>query len=338
MRFRSIIAASLLVAGSAYGADPKLLNLVMPEAQIMAGVNVTTAKISPFGQFILGRIGSMEAAGTDPGFQKFIEATGFDPRKDVAEVLLASTGDRSNPGGLILAKGAFNVALMVEAAKKQDHGPVVSTYAGATLFSIEPAAADGNSPAPAKAEVAHGLAFLDGSIAVAGDLASVKAALDRAKGVNSIAPALAARVQALSTATDAWTVSLASLASLLPVDTGSKGGSAAQPLQSIKNVLSSSGGVKLGTDIQITGQAVATDAPSAKSLGDLVRMVGALVTMGAGQDPQMAAAAQLVQNLKVSEDGATVNLSLTVPESQVETLIQAAAASSKAKPEARRKL
>ena len=336
----AVIASALIVGvtmaaatGTASAADPQLLNLVMPDAQIMAGLNVTTAKISPFGQFLLGRISSASVTGTDPGLQKFIEETGFDPRQDVTEVLMASAGDKAHPGGLVLAKGSFNVTKMVDTAKAHGKGTAVSSYAGATLFTAE---APEGAPDAAK-QTPHALAFIGSSIAVAGDLPSVQAALDRSRKVNSISPALATKVQALGSTTDAWTISMASLASLIPSDLGGKGAGAAQPLQMVKNVVSSSGGVKFGSDIQITGQAVATDAPSAKAMADLVRLVGAVVTMGAAQDPQVGAAAQLIQNLKVTEDGATVNLSLTVPESQVETLIQATT-SSKAKPEAIRKM
>jgi len=332
MRNIALIAGTLMAAGSLFAADQQLLNLVMPEARIMAGVNVTTAKISPFGQFVLARIAAGSNAGKD-SLQQFIQETGFDPRADVTEVLVASAGDPNSPSGLLLARGSFDVSRLSNMAAMHGKSASLSTYAGATLFTAEaPASADG-----AAAKPAHGLAFIGNSIAVVGDLASVKAALDRAGGVNSVDPALAARVQALSATTDAWTVSLASMASLIPSGLAPGNSTAAQSLQMVKNVLSSSGGVKLGTDIQLIGQAVLTDAASAKSMADLVRMAGALVTMGAAQNPQMAAAAQLIQNLKVSEEGANLNLSLTVPESQVETLMQASAGP-QAKPAERHKL
>ncbi len=329
MRITVFTATALLTVGTVFAADPQLLNLVMPDAQIVAGVNVTTAKISPFGQFVLSRIAAGSAAGNDQGLQKFIDETGFDPRQDVTEILAASVGDKTNPSGLFLAKGKFEPQKLAALAAQHGKETSVSTYAGATLFTQ-------TAPDGAAVKVAHGLAFIGNSIAVVGDLPSVQAALDRAKGANSIDVALAARVQALSTTTDAWTISMASLSSLLPTDLGPKG-AGAQPLQLVKNVLSSSGGVKFGSNIEINGQAVATDAASAKSMADLVRMVGALVTMGAGQDPQAAAVAKLIQGLKVAQDGATVNLSITVPEDQVETLIQAST-STQAKAASRNKM
>ena len=53
-------------------------------------------------------------------------------------------------------------------------------------------------------------------------------------------------------------------------------------------------------------------------------MVVSLVSMGAAQNPDAATAAQLLQSLKVSTDGTAVNISASIPESQVEGLIKLA--------------
>jgi len=309
-RFSGFILLGVLSSAGAFAADTQLLNLVMPDAKIMAGANVTTTKISPLGQFILGQM------GVDPGLQDFISKTGFDPRQDVTEILAASTGDPAAPGGLLLARGNFNVDKLV-AAISAESKQTMQTYAGATLIT---------GP---NEKISHAVAFIGTSIAVAGDLTSVKAALDRASGVNSISPALATQVQALSTTEDAWTVSLASIGSLIPGAAAPKDSTVAQTLGLIKNIQASSGGVKFGALIELTGQAVADTAQNATALADVVRMMVGLVTMTAGQDPHAAAAVQLLQSLKVSTDGTAVNLSASVPEAQVESLIQMARSNAK---------
>jgi hypothetical protein len=43
--------------------------------------------------------------------------------------------------------------------------------------------------------------------------------------------------------------------------------------------------------------------------------------MAGGQDPQIAAFAQVLQGLKVTTDGSTINLALSIPETQLETLL-----------------
>lgn len=305
---RISLSGALIFVTSVFGADSDLLNLVMPDAQIMAGANVTTAKTSPFGQYLLTQIGT-----NDKGLQDFITQTGFDPRKDVTEILAASTGNPAAPGGLILAKGSFDVARLI-AAIPADSKQQVQTYAGATLIGGTDSA------------IPHAVAFIGTSIAVVGDLVSVKAALDRANGKNSINSDLFNRVQTLSGAEDAWSVSLASVASLMPGAVAPTDSTAAQALGLVKNIQSSSGGVKFGANIELTGQAVADTAENAKALADVVKMISAFVSLSAGQNPQAGAAAQLLQNLKVSTDGTAVNLSATIPEAQVEALIQLASA------------
>ncbi|HXJ41932.1 MAG TPA: hypothetical protein VNH18_21830 [Bryobacteraceae bacterium] len=306
MRITPFLAGTLMLSANAFAVDTQLLNMVMPEAQIMAGVNVTTAKISPFGQYVLNQFRS-----DDKGLQDLISQTGFDPRQDVTEILAATTGNPGMAGGLVLARGNFNADKIAATATAKGGSAVVSQYAGATLITV-----DGKET--------KSVAFVGNSIAVIGDTASVKAALDRAGNVNSISPALATRVQALSTTLDAWTVSLASIGSLLPSELGGKNGAMAQPLQVVKNIESSSGGVKFGANVEVSGQAVANTAENARALADIVRMVAGLVTMGGGQDPKMAGVAQLVQTLKVSTDGNAVNLSASVPEAQLEALLHPA--------------
>src|SRR5277367_3094132 len=113
MRHTTVFAASLFAASfftasfftpSAFAADPELMNLVMPDAKILAGANATTTKISPFGQFVLSKIALL---GEEP--QKFIAATGFDPLRDVSEVLAATAADPASHSGLLLVRGTFNV-------------------------------------------------------------------------------------------------------------------------------------------------------------------------------------------------------------------------------------
>jgi hypothetical protein len=293
---------------SAFAADTQLLNLVMPDAQIMAGVNVTNAETTPFGQYLLTKLTS-----NDPGLQTFVTQTGFDPTKDVTELLAASSGTPTTHSGLLLAKGSFNVTQLL-AAIANDTNHQVSTYGGATLI------------ASTKGADNFGVAFLGNPIAIAGDLTSVKAAIDRSSGVNSISPALAAQVQALSTTEDAWSVSVESLGALIPggVGTSSTNAFATQTLQIVKNIQSASSGVKFGPNVQFTAQAVSDTPQDATSLADVIKMVAGLVSMSAaGQTGEGPAIGQLLQSLQVTTTGATVNISASVPETQIEAILSA---------------
>ncbi len=302
--------AGSLFAANAFAVDTQLLNLVMPDAQVMAGLNVTNSEISPLGTFILAHI------STDQSLQKLIEQTGFDPRRDLNEILAASNGNQAAPASLVLARGNFDVAKIL-AQVTAGKGQQVSTYAGATLIT---GTTDKDTGAAA---------FIGSSIALAGNVVSVKAALDRSGGVNSISPALATKVQALSSTQDAWTVSLASLGALIPgaLGGGSADGMAGQTMQLVKNIQSSSAGLKFGANVQFTAQAVADTPQDATALGDVIKMIASLAAMGAGNNKDAAAIAQTLQSLQVAVSGTSVNLSANIPEAQVEALLSSAVSS-----------
>src|SRR5215831_10755875 len=108
-----LLSATLFTAfsGVLSAADPQLLNLVMPDAKVLAGVNVEQAKGTQFGQYVLNQLQT-----TDADMQKLIAATGFDPRRDVREVLVASDGAPQSKKGLALARGNFDVRRITVAA------------------------------------------------------------------------------------------------------------------------------------------------------------------------------------------------------------------------------
>src|SRR5258708_1364807 len=128
-----LLSATLVTAFSgvlsASAADPQLLNLLMPDAKVVAGVNVEQAKGTQFGQFILNQVQT-----TDGDMQKLIALTGFDPRRDVRELLVATSGApqtaAQNQTGLALAKGNFDVAKITAAATA--HGAATELYGGVT--------------------------------------------------------------------------------------------------------------------------------------------------------------------------------------------------------------
>jgi hypothetical protein len=302
---------------AAFAADPALLNLVMPDAKVLGGVNVTTAKISPLGQFLIGK-----AQMQNQGIQQFVAATGFNPLMDVTEVLGATAGDPAKPGGLLLMRGTFKVDQVVAAIQSANKAGVqVQTHAGATLVTF-PA---GKS----KAKTATALAFIGSDIAVAGDSPTVIAALDRASAANSLDPALAVQINTLSGADDAWILSVAPLSSLIPTGAAGKG-MPAQATQILANITAFSGTVKLDQNVTVALNATATDAKTAEALGNVVKLLVSFAAMSSGKDPQMTQALALLQNLQVTTSGTDLNLSLAIPESTIEQFINTIPASAKA--------
>jgi hypothetical protein len=310
MRQITLLAGLLLAGSSLFAADPQLLAMAPGDATTFAGINVTQAKTSQFGQFVLNNIPQ------NADIQKFITETGFDPRTDLTEVLIAATvsapaasgakqnGHPSFSAGLFLAKGSFNIPKIISTSTA-DQKVKVSTYSGVQLVTID-------------GEVAFGL--IDASTLAAGDVGSVKAALDRRNGSGSIIDAgVLARINQLSTTEDAWSVSTKGFPAGFPMmGTGDSGSAILQSIQQ------SSGGIKFGSSVVLTCQVIADSAQDAQSLSDVAKMLSQMFTMHSGTGGAPSELTNILKSLTISTDGTTVNLTLTVPEDQLEGLVKMA--------------
>jgi len=306
-RFVSPAIAFLLFTGLLPAADQQLVSLLMPDAKVVAGLNVEQAKNSPFGQFLLARV----QAGDD-GLARLTTLTGFDPRRDLQEVLIGTVGEPGQKKGLVLARGTFDTARIFAAAQLGGH--TVETYKGVNILT-------GNEDS-----MTHAVAFLDDSIAVAGDLDSVRGAIDRRSSGNSLEPTLAAKVDQLSSSLDAWSVSIVPFAALADqANQKVPNVNLSQMLNSnvLKSILQTSGGVKFGAIIRLSGEAVARSAQDATALADVAQFLGNMVQANA---PAASAAAitALVQSISVQADGNVVKFALAVPEAQFENFISTA--------------
>jgi hypothetical protein len=303
-----IFATATLFAfscGSLSAADPRLLNLVMPDATVLAGVNVDQAKTTPFGQYVLTTL----LPGQDQKLQQLATLTGFDPRRDVSELLLASTSAPGNKTGLALARGIFDPAKLAAAA--QVAGAGTETYGGVSIIE-DP-------------QHQNGFAFLDSTLVVAGDLANVKAAIDRRAGGPTIPAALAAQVNQLSSTQDAWALSTVPPSTLKPP--AAVPPAAGHDMQNaLQKIQSASGGVKFGAVVVVTGQALASTPQDATSLGDVLKLFVNMAQIQAAQHPEAAA---LAQSLVVTTQGSTVKITLSLPENQIQQLLKPKAAARK---------
>ena len=68
------------------------MKLVMPEARFVSGIYVGQMKQTPFGQFALAEF----SASQDREFDGFVKASGFDPRYNLDELVIASPGSGSS--------------------------------------------------------------------------------------------------------------------------------------------------------------------------------------------------------------------------------------------------
>ena len=307
MKTQIFATATLLAAfsGTLPAADPRLLNLVMPDATVLAGVNVDQAKATPFGQYVLTTLIQSQAQQ----LQQLATQTGFDPRQDVHELLLASTSASGNKTGLALALGAFDLGKIAAAA--QAAGAGAETYGGFSIIE-DP-------------QHQNGFAFLDSTLVVAGDLANVKAAIDRSRAGGqtiSISIALAAQVNQLSSAEDAWAISTVPPSTLRP-PAAVPPAAGANVQNALQKIESASGGVKFGSVVVVTGQAQAATPQDASSLGDVMKLFVNMAQLSAAQHPEAAA---LAQSLVVTTQGSTVKITLSLPEDQFQQLVKPNAA------------
>jgi hypothetical protein len=298
-----LLAASTLfsvLAGvlPASAADPQLLNLVMADAKVLAGVNVDQAKGSPFGQYVLSQMQSQNQE-----MQNLVSQTGFDPTRDVSELLVASNGTQKT--GLALARGTFSVATITAFATA--HQAVTESYAGVTILE-DP-------------KQTHGIAFLSSTYVAAGDVADVKAAIDRQKSASILPASLATQVNQWSTTEDAWVITTVPPSTLHPAHNAPAVPGVGNNAQNMfQGVQSAAAGVKFGATVVTTAVVQADNAQDATGIAGAIQFLANLAQMQAGQNNAQVTA--LVQGLKVTTQGATVNISLSLPADQFQQLLQ----------------
>ncbi len=288
------LGAALVATLPAKAADAQLLNLVMPDARVVAGVNVLQAKGTQFGQYLLSL-----AQAPDKDMQQLIDMTGFDPTRDVREVLVASNASTKN--GIVLGRGSFDVARITAAAR--EHDAVVEVYKGITILE-DPKATSG-------------IAFLDATTVAGGDLVNVKGAIDRLSSPSILPADFMVRINRWSNSEDAWVVSNVPTSSVkLPTGAPNIPGVGNNALQ---NIQSASAGIKLGPTVVVKAEAQADTAQNAQAMGDAVKLLASLAMLQASADPLVK---QLAQSLVVTPQGNILTVELSLPQQQLQDIVK----------------
>jgi hypothetical protein len=290
------LAVLFVAAISLSGADQGLVNLLPAGAQVVAGIDYQRARTTPFGRFV---VAELERSGHD--FDQFVATTGFDPRRDILEVIFVSnTGGRGAPA-LIVARGNFDGTKLYGLAKQHGWAPI--RHQDVDLLTKNRGA----------------FAILDGGLAIAGNVGEVRAAIDRRTGTPGIEAATARRIDELSRQYDAWlfTTSPESLATAIP-DAGTRRGIDVRALNAIQET---SGGVKFGDTVEIAGEAVTRSEKDAAALADVVKFLSGMVRLNRDR-PGASDMALLLDTLQLATDGSTLRFSLSVPEKELERIIR----------------
>src|SRR5690242_16131850 len=123
-----VLLLTVIAAACAFPADPVLMRMAPPDAKLVGGIDVQRSTASALGQFLLSRV-----QNDDSAFRDFIAATDFDPRRDIREVIVVSTGDQNRGHGLVLVRGNFDVAKLISHAKSK--GVATTEYNGASVIT-----------------------------------------------------------------------------------------------------------------------------------------------------------------------------------------------------------
>ncbi len=306
LKLRYFVLA-VAVQAAALAADPGLLRLVMPDAKVIAGLQVNQSKNSVFGQYVLSHM-QMD----DLSLNKFIQDTGFDPRRDVSEIVIASNWTSTDPQSrwLVLAKGVFDVHKIEHVA--EGNGSTITNYQGVDIYSYA---------AQAKDQPDNAIAFLDAGTAAVGDLPSVKASIDRLKSNAAASGQLMSKIGLVSAKNDFWFVTLVPLSefsehrarSELERRDEEQHADGRQPGQR-RHPLRRPG--------PLSAEAITRSEKDAQALVDVVKFVVGMLQMNRQQNATAGQVATLLDALDCKTAGNVMTLSLAIPEHQLEQMIE----------------
>jgi hypothetical protein len=291
-----ILAGALFAASAFAQVDPVLLNLVMPDSVVLTGIQVSQSLASPIGQYLLSKM-----QVDDAKFLQFVAATGFDPTRDLTQVVAATGATSANQNNvLILGRGSFLTPQITAAATA--NGATVTQYGGLSIL----AAPDSQTS----------FVFLNNTTAAIGSLAMVEAAIDRFNAGATYSGNLVAPVQTVSAANSAWFATQTPLSDFL---NGKLPGGATGLSQSnlLQNVIAANGGVNFAQGgVVLTANAVTTSAQNAQALADVLKFLASMIQTNANGAPVtgLAGAATFTVN------GSTTQISLSISEQQAEQL------------------
>ncbi|HKW96716.1 MAG TPA: hypothetical protein VJN43_03235 [Bryobacteraceae bacterium] len=289
MRFLLLLASALSAGcGSAIPGrtrvDSTLAALTPPDATMLAGVRMEALRATPVYR-------KMAAAKRLSRLDDFARETGFDPRRDVRELLVASNGKDS----IVAARGTFHI--------NPPAGTEKTSYKGCTLYTRDRGA----------------VALLDNSTAIAGNVEAVRAAIDRYKSGNRSGPeALLARARDIAPENQIWSVS-SGFDSVITGRIPETGNAAniGRILRSLENTTAAADFTS-GIHGYLTG--VCTTDQDAKNLGDTAR---GLVGLGRLSVPEgKAELLKIWDGIQVEQQQRTVKITVAIPQDLVDQLIE----------------
>ena len=306
MRSHSLVrclapAALLLMASGALSAavDQALLDMAPPDTRVLFGLEVQQALASPFGHFALSRMPEQTAA-----LLHFAATTGFDLRRDLRELLLASSsGMRGKPvkDGVILARGVFERGVFEPAKLSALAGNMharVSSYAGVPVIV----------PADPGSGV---IAILDASTLAVGRESAIQGVIKRRQQRFLFSGPLADKARTASVNADGWMATVTPLEDLISAAAGP------WPSTFVQAMTESTGGLRFDTGgATLSAEVLTRSASEAVALAGMFKIVAGMVK---------GPAAAMLQNARFTSEGAIARATLTIAEQDLENVFPAPA-------------
>lgn len=319
--------------------DRDLASLLPLEANSLIGMDVTRVQSAALYRYLEEKGGS-RGQGFGDAIDNFVTVTGFDPRRDVHRVLLASSGDPAQMNHptdlrfLAAAKGSFDLPSLDEiltATAKE-----AKEYRGVRVYGFRQEVGgkkqEGDSDSGGEPKVLwFSLAFLDSTTAIAGPRESVLAALDRRfdGGESMVQNAkLLTLAESVPSSNQIWGVS-EQPGKFMPEEVPGSDKTQQMPaMRVLQTMRSSTFGLNLMDGLDFEAKGMFASPEDAKLLGDAAR---GMIAMGRltlpAQNPELIA---FLDSIAVTEDDESVKVSLRMGMQAFEEMIESMKAKQRA--------
>lgn len=303
----SVVGLGLALALGALVLDPARAavgplpaeGLVLPaDTKFVIGIDVQRFVQSPFYKKFASQGGRPQA------FTELEQKTGFNPERDVDQVLIAGRPEKGVDGGLVIVRGRFDRYKLSQAIESERKGVTMKKHEGNPLYLF----GEGQKGASALAFLGH-----DDDLLVMGSQKSVEAAVSsHFQGQTPLKQnaALTALLERVKPGSTFWMVGDQSLLAGMPTSVPAPGASAdgaSVSLPALKS-LTVTGDLDPQVSLNVAGEAA--DELAAKNLADVVRGFVALMSLQAQQKPDLQ---QLASAVTVATEQNRVLISARLP-------------------------
>jgi hypothetical protein len=269
--------------------DNVLAQMVPDNSLVLVGMRMEQLKSTPLFQKLV-------AQEKLPQLDDFARESGFDPRRDVRDLLLASSGKQT----VLLARGNFHPTIPVKATKLKYHGYTIVS--------------NGES-GPQES----GFCILDSSLAAAGPVPALEAALDQYKsGRRNNASALLTRARSIAENYQLWVVTAGDSNFITENMPGISGGADfGRIFRSLQNTLIQA---DLRNGLKGIAEGSCTTAQDAKTLADAAR---GMVGMGRLNTPEnQPELVRLWDGIKVEQVDRKITLTVDIGQDLIDQLLK----------------